>query len=306
MLIVDTKHIVRHSILTAMAMDTVGYALSGHSRDDRIKWCYGDKISYPKHKKDQSLNAKVSPNSRLFTIVLEGIANINPLEIEDIYETVGEIQKNVTSSKFFTRSLVSADGCLAIPVAAAVAYYTALAGLDRTFYLELIRNVFARFHVPSVVAKPSVMFGYVLAGLLVEGFFDLNWMLELKNEGLIPERMSSFMRRLMDGAMDAEFLRGVFDPGYVEKLNCVERVLAESLYLMTRVSTAYPKAVLNSTPRDQIVEVFTSEASDSADMGFVFGALCTASEHGHPLTTKQLREAVEMRPRITESLSYIS
>lgn len=303
-MIYDIRSVVRHSILTAVAMDALGTTLAELPEADRVKWCYSDKLSFPKHphKKPNNVGSEMSS---IFTAVLSALATINPVDENDLPDTLNEIRTEFEIRESVIDQLQT-ESAYPLALAAAIGYYAVLSETSFRIATRLIVQIFEAFAIPESSLRGTVLFAFAVYRLVQSGYFGHQQLQEFLDESMVPESLQAFVERLMDHHLDADFLQLPFSVHYVENLNQVERAVAESFYYMSRIATAYPKKVLLATPRDQLVEVFTSDVNHPSALGFVFGAICTASEQQHPLITKQLREATELRSALDECLTYIS
>jgi hypothetical protein len=303
------KSIIRYSILTAFALDTAGYAFEyGYTHDEIDEWCSGDRLEYPLHKQ---LNLAGTPsfNSDLFSVLLFCLMENGPKStvgvdkfIEDFNRVAApflEVHPECPYSKYLRGQ--TATGLL-IPLSTAIGYYCALEGFTVPEYSDFVIEVLSAFDVKEEV-DAAIVFSYFIYRLVLSGYFGYSIMKEAHLLRLYDKRFLPAIEKMMENNLDPVFLT-TFDYMWFENDSYFFNALIYVVYIMLRIDTAYPKEVLKSLPRDQLTDVFNVEQIKKQDIGFIYGAMCTSSEHKHPLVPKPLRESVKYIDLINISLNY--
>jgi hypothetical protein len=306
------KSVVRHSALTALALDAVGDVFVDYTPKDRAAWYKGDRLTFP-----ENYNGSSSFNSEFLAIVLLSLFETNAKSLKDfprasselikVLDSYGKrkatfVQKMLNKYYAYCNNTGMRDGLL-IPVAVAIAYYSAVNELPSTSFFSLCEALFSLFLVEQEEYEAALFLSFILYRLVNTGYFGYESLEETETFCLATGEFSVLIAYFMENHLDAEFLTK-FDDEWIADFSYSQCVVVYVVFYMLRVATAYPKEILKSLPREQIPEIFTScNGVLESDMGFVFGAVCTASEHKHPLVPKPLRESVYFRDVIDSAIT---
>lgn len=307
------KAVIRHSILTALALDAVGHSFStGHSLEEKSKWCLGDRTILPRNKRDRASTGKGGPNTELFCLVFMSLAESNPIDphdiddyLNDLYTILERYETLADAKSPYMRMLrgKQADGLL-IPVAIAIGYYTAINSLPLIVFFNFCERIFKVFRAKDSEYDAALLLAFFIHRLSHAGYFGYYILDEANDYGLLAGKFGNGIKEMMEHNLDHEYL-SQFRPELAKGCTYTQIAMLNVVLLMLRVDTAYPKELLCSLPREQIPLVFNTNGIEEADMGFIFGSVCTASEHKHPLVPKPLRESVFNCGLVDSALSYV-
>ena len=80
------KKVVKHSMLTQMAGDIVGFALTEYSIQERQAWLAKNKDETPPHKRITFFNRKASFNFEFLLLLMEFLMEFQPIDNSDLTE----------------------------------------------------------------------------------------------------------------------------------------------------------------------------------------------------------------------------
>ena len=288
------------SMQTAIALDTVGEALKGRGQKAMRDWCCGTRGEVPPNP-NVMMNGKGSVNSLVMVLAYDVLTYARACYAEDLSSFNALFTDRVTLhlEQFKTdkarlrklRDLSEPDTMVALSICLALAYYTALKTSDENMYLDFSDACLEGFGFDREARLTAVSAGLMVHTLLHDGYFCSNALAKLEAYGIVPDCLIDAFRLLRENALDYVFVRDEYDGGLVaQDAPYSAKVLAEVSYYMTRVSTQYSPPKLDGKPRAQLVHAMCSRFSQPYDIGFVFGAVCTSSEHRSALVMKELRE----------------
>lgn len=304
---------IRNSMLTALAMDSLGTIFEDYSPDARIRWLQGDRNSYPKTKKPR----KASFNTDFMVLMLAVMTQVMPTTVDDMedYQTEFQVALNqyyyaVASPRSDNRYVRVLRGDtntgLSIPVGMFVGMYSAVVFADRSFLYALVDATCKTLCLKSRDRDDVKFYAFLCYRLAIDGYFGHSYFKELMAHKVVPSFIYKVFKNMMASHIDVDYLS---EPYIVHQPSCcfsvAESVITESMFYMSRVDASFNRDILPSGPKDQLAEVFTSETSGLADIGFVYGGICTLSEHNYSLITKPLRENVGVRKVVDDFLKYV-
>lgn len=309
------KKVIRHSILTSLALDTVGNSFdSGYTPEERQAWYKGERTEFPPNLKISEITP--SFNSELFIVTLLSLAESTPVHVDDLQTALEELEKvydsYATRSKYLEKiggkyyKYLTTDRYIGIPilsVSIAVAYYSAFVGLQNLTFLSLCEKILNLFSFVDEDYEASLFISFIIYRLVSAGYFCYESLEETIDHKLISGQFERVIKTLMKNHLNAKFLR-TFDFSLVDGLEYLQRILCYVVFLMLRVGTAYPKTKLQSLPREQVPDLFNYDRVSYADMGFIYGAICTVSEQLHPLIPQSLRESAPFSDVVDSALDY--
>lgn len=268
------QSLIRHSILSAMSLDAVGLALNCLPEQERADWYASGRDYFPEHGGEESFG-EVSVNSKLMLTVLSTLVK------SDALPTITEVS--------------SMSGLV---VGVSVGYYGALAGKTTLESLAYISEAHFTDHQEYCAAR---LVCFLVCSLLYTGYFGYETLEEAHRHRLLAE-LTPFAWYMLDTHPELDRLRH-FSPKWLKGCNYSFRLLAYVVFYMLRVDTASLDKDMLALPREQLIEVFSIDGITEYDAGFIFGAICTASEHKHPLVPKSLRESVQLRESVDITLN---
>jgi hypothetical protein len=304
--------VVRHALLTTFVLDVVGFALSSHEPQQRINWCKGKRDEVPNHKHNRLFNKRTSFNSYFLVHLLRLFCESNPVELEDIHLVVDDIEDFI--AKFGKESKAERvilgnklddhntgkDTGLILIVAVSVAIYSLLVEGSSLFFFMFADAVFDAFGFDQQTKQLGMFVAFNVYQLAHTGYFCIEHLEDCFQYNVVPDMLSDRLTTLKENGMNVQFLKQRCDlvglDGYSTK------IVMEVMHVMMRISTGYTGGI-KTTPREQLAEIFTSD-SNPEDIGFLYGMVCMASEQEHPLVTRILREGVEYRKAVDDTLRF--
>lgn len=304
---------VRNSMLTALAMDSLGTILEDYSPDDRVQWLQGDRNTYPKAKKPR----RASFNTDFMILMMAVMAQVSPSSLDDLLEYRDELQLALNtyyyavasprSDNRYVRTLRGESNTgIAIPVGMFLGMYAAVVQSDRSFLYALVDETCRGIGLKNRDRDDVRMYAFLACRLAQDGYFGYTSLRELMAHRAVPPFLFNTLKHMMRHHVNVEYLSEPYVAAVVvHGCSSAEVVITESMFYMCRVDASFPRHVLPSGPKDQLVEVFTSEANALADIAFVYGGLCTLSEQNYSLLTKPLRESVPARKIVDDFFRYV-
>lgn len=300
-------------MLTALSLDSLGTILEDYDPDARIKWLLGDRTSYPKAKKPR----KASFNTDFTVLMLTVLTQVMPAGKEDMPDYSSELTVALQTYYYAVASPRSdnryvrvlrgeTDTGAAMPVGMILGMYSAAIFADRAFLYTLVEEACKCLTMKSRDRDDVKFYAFLCYRLACDGYFGYAYFKELMAHKVVPPFLYKVFKDMMRQHDDVDYLS---EPFVVHQPECclseAERVISESMFYMCRVDSSYAKEVLPSGPKDQLADVFTSETSNLADVGFVYGGICTLSEQNYSLVTKPLREGVGSRRVVEDFFRYV-
>ena len=302
---------VRNSILTALAMDSLGTILEDYKPGERLKWLSGDRTSYPKTKKPR----KASFNTDFTVLMLAVFTQVIPTERDDLPYYRDELTLALQNYYYAVASTKSnnryvrvlrgeTDTGIVLPVGLILGMYAAVTFADRGFLYELVDVTCKCMSLKGRDKDDVKFYAFLSYRLANDGYFGYQYFKELLSHKVVPPFVYRLFKEIMAHHCDVEYLVEPFETHTHAGLSYAEHSLTEVMFYMCRVDSKYPKEVLPSGPKDQLADVFTSETG-LADIGFLYGGLCTLSEQNYSLVTKLIREGVSSRKIVEEFFRYV-
>lgn len=302
---------VRNSMLTALAMDSLGTILEDYKPGERLKWLSGERTSYPKPRKVR----KASFNTDFTVLMLTVFTQVVPTEKEDILLYREELSLALQSYYYAVASPRSnnryvrvlrgeSDTGIVLPVGMLLGMYAAVMYVDRAYLYDLVDVTCKAMSLKSRDQDDVKFYAFLSYRLANDGYFGYQYFKELLSHKVVPPFVYRLFKEIMAHHCDVEYLT---EPFYVHTqpgLSYAEQSLTEAMFYMCRVDSGFPKDVLPSGPKDQLADVFTSDI-ELSDIGFLYGGLCTLSEQNYSLVTKPLREGVYSRKTVDEFFKYV-
>jgi hypothetical protein len=311
--------LTRHSLLTALSMDTLAFAFTPRSQKDILAWFGSSKTMYPLHSKNKKLNNRGSYTADFILALMNTLSEVNPIEFDDLYELSDEVSIAVASipTKWNVDYFIDAydvhmskQESTVLPIAAGMvaAYYCGLTDSSFQFLLDLFASFQSVFNFSDRDFDAGIATAILVYRLYHTGWFCCESMEELISLSVVNGILKERIELLIENSLNGEFLSNRVTTDLIgEELNYAESVLWQSLFYMTRVSTAYPREITKSLPRDQLPEIMIGRLTLPADVASLFGCLCTVSEPNyHPLVNKHLREGTVYVSEVDELLSYLT
>lgn len=309
--------LTRHSLLTSMALDVLGFALSTKTQRDTLSWFVTSKTIYPAHTKSKKLTSRGSYFSDCLVAILQVFSEVNPVECEDLENLADDVGLALSRIKtdwgadyykdHYSAHLMEPETTpISLILGCACAYYCALVGNNLQFLFEAYTEIANIFGFTDREYRCGMALAIILYRLYYTGWFGHDSMEELLKFDIVRGILHESITKLMQNCLEGAFLARKVDANIVEGLIYPESVLWQALFYMTRVSTAYPREIVRSLPREQLPEIMVNKITNPTDVAFVFGAICTVSEPNyHPLVNKHLRESSVYVQNVDEILRYL-
>lgn len=300
-------------MLTALAMDSLGTIFEDYDPDARIRWLRSERVTYPKSKKPR----RASFNTDFMVLLLTVMTQVMPTSQEDMQDYRDEVNvalqnyyyavASPRSDNRYVRMLRGETGTgVAIPTGMLLGMYSAAIFADRVFLYTLVDETCRCLSMKSRDKDDVKFYAFLCYRLAIDGYFGYAYFKELMAHKLVPPFLYRVFKNMMDKHQDVDYLSEPFWALDVNSgLTAAETVITESMFYMCRVDASFSKEVLPSGPKDQLAEVLTSETSGLADIGFVYGGVCTLSEQNYSLITKPLREGVAARRTVEDFFRYV-
>lgn len=300
------RAIVRHSILTGIALDTVGYAFeSGYSKLDKLQWYDSSRLEFPKHRKGK--DGVPSFNSDYLAFLLLNLCEESPIDKDDLGDFIADyptLQSRFVEQCSRHKNAFDKEYSHVMSLALSLGYYAGAMDIEHTVLLMWADRFLSRLQLDPINYHTGLILAYTTFRLCSTGYFGYASLKELKDHQLLHGEIGIVLRHFMEEHPSPKFLQNL-DMTLFEPLSYFEQLLCGIMYVLLRIDSAYPKDILKSLPRDQIGDVFSFQGLKETDAGFLFGCLCTISEHKHPLVPKPLRESVQPLGVIDSSLIYV-
>lgn len=302
---------VRNSMLTALAMDSLGTILEDYKPGERLKWLGGERTSYPKTRKPR----KASFNTDFTVLMLTVFTQVMPTEKEDVLFYRDELSLALQNYYYAVASPRSdnryvrvlrgeSDTGIVLPVGMLLGMYAAVMFVDRAYLYDLVDVTCRAMSLKSRDRDDVKFYAFLSYRLANDGYFGYQYFKELLSHKVVPPFVYRLFKEIMAHHSDVEYLAEPFETHAQPGLSYAEHSLTEAMFYMCRVDSSYPKDVLPSGPKDQLADVFTSDTG-LADIGFLYGGLCTLSEQNYSLVTKPIREGVYSRKAVEEFFKYV-
>jgi hypothetical protein len=300
------KQVVRYSILTSLALDTVGTALgSGYTLKDKQKWYTTARSVFPTNRRDKRLTGTGSYNSRVFTEMWNLLTEFEPTSAEGVLSFVDTLVAYVESrpNTFIKRGEDDSNNGYLIPMGLAIGYYSAVKQLDVSIVLMLLDSVFACFDDCLAEVEANTLIGYWIYRLCHTGYFGYHSIEEATDLNILG-KLRPYIDFLMATHPEVTRLKKM-DSKLLADLSYSYKLLGYVVFYMLRVDTACSTGEVKSLPREQLLGILNIDGIKEEDAVFLYGAICTTSEHKHPLIPKPLRESVPFFKHIDFTLEAL-
>lgn len=301
------------SLLTALALDALGSAYESFDAKRRTEWLFGGKANLPRGARRIG-----SYNTDMLMLILRVLYSAQPMSAADSPElkatlklalaTYTEVVSGARSTNpYYLATRHQYNTCVALPVGVAVGYYVALHAYSddwHTLLNEIIAVVASVMPFNAPLLEELRFVAVLMIRLLHLGYFGHAQIDEMHKYNAVPNGLRTFFQDLYAHEYDAVWLNRAFvSVSLPHRTTYGQRVIAEATFYLARVATQYEQQVLASNPRQQLASIFTHAYTQLPDIAFMFGAMCTASEHGYALVPKPFRLAVEAKHSVRKMLS---
>jgi hypothetical protein len=298
------------SLLTALSLDALGSAYEQMPSTERIAWIDGGRVVLPRGARRTG-----TYNTDMVMILLTVFYTHRPEPEEPTAEITSYLRKvlrgylEAVQAPRSTNAYVLAlenvhNTMLGIPIGVVIGYYVAL-NSDESQTVAYIDHLL--LIVKDVVPMSATnvdearCVAVMLTSLLYDGYFGKDTIQQLYRYNAVPSALSMFFDNLLKHIFDADWMSPHFTHiSLPSRMSYAQRVIAESVYYMARVSTQYDLDVLASNPKKQLIDIFNYPYTLLPDIAFVYGAICTSSEHGYSLVPKPLRLAIDSKHAVTD------
>jgi len=312
------KKVVKHSMLTQMAGDIVGFALTEYSIQERQAWLAKNKDETPPHKRITFFNRKASFNFEFLLLLMEFLMEFQPIDNSDLTTIKTELalwKKHYTRypkimvtdyapDKLLirnTKRYKSTDNGLAIIVAYASAYYCRLLDLGLDYMYDLNFVLGGQFGFSEIEYNISHMLATLLYGLIETGYLAGIDLEKLITMDLVSPSMRDFISMSIDNSDSVEYLRLPFVTD-VSSFTYSELLIAQAIFYTQR-HWAFNEVDFKKLPKEQLLEVYLGRVTP-ADMGFMYGGLASTSDHLYKLFSVNIIGNAPYLERVDEVLKY--
>lgn len=312
------KKVVRHSLLTQMSGDIVGFALTEYSIQERQLWLNKNKDEIPPHKRITFFNKKSSFNFEFLLLLMEFLMEFQPIDHSDLTTVKTELTLWKKHYTRYPRIMVTDyapdkllirntkryklnDNGLGIIVAYATAYYSKLLNLDMDYMYELNFTIGAQLGFTEEEYNITNMLSTLVYGLIESGYLagvDLQKLVDLD---LVSSGMRDFISMSIENSDSVEYLKLPFITD-VSTLSYSELLIAQALFYTQR-HWASNEPDFKKLPKEQLTEVYLGRLAP-ADMGFMYGGLASVSDHLYKLFSVNIISNAPYLERVEEVLRY--
>lgn len=297
------------SILTCLSLDALGSAYSHMPVKTRISWIDGGRAELPRGARRTGTH---NTDITTMLLILFYQFRLEPSDPTDKvtsylrqllrgYEEAVAGPRSVNPYVLALRGIYNTS--ISLPIGVAIGYYVALNADDgETLCMVdyLIRIVKTCIPLNATNVSEVRCLAIMLVDLLREGYFGVASVASLYKYNAVPNAMFQFFDLLLENMFNADWLTPHFTHVSLHsRMSYAQRVIAEAMYYMTRVSTNYDLGVLASNPKKQLIDIFSYPYTVLPDIAFLYGAICTSSEHGYSLVPKPFRLAIDHKHDIS-------
>lgn len=292
------KDLVNHSVATALALDHVGHILDSRNatKAQVKKWLLSGREDYP-----ASGKLSVAYNSSMFALILGTYTG----EDSGIDALLTALQHFPSTSKYaeFQDSFPVDTGAI-LPVAIALGYALALhREFDYATQCMILDSYFDVFQISEAERETGTAIALLIHRLVYGGYFGSEYVYSLLEDSVLTHMEKELLWIIETHPEYDRILE--FPEDLVKNLPYSSRLFFYVVFYMLRVDTACNTGQVKSLPREQLVHLLTLDGILKADAGFLYGAVCTVSEHKHPLVPKPLREAAPLLGVVHTSIGLI-
>ena len=299
-----------HSAISAVVGDALGRTLNHYNYPERSyvigEWVKTSRGEYPEHRLHPEQTGKPSLNTEVMYLTLELLADSTPLT-----------PRTVTEFEEYYRDLIEPylqereDHQVLVGSTLALGYYNGLMSLRSDANIPLLDKLTEMVYSP--IAEASGWHGdnaaamrtlvYLMRKLVVDGYFGRRVVERAIDNGVCNGELAAVLDTFNKLHLNSKFIFSEMpDPFYLEDLSYFESLIVLACFYLYKIDSG---AKTIKRPRFMLEDMVKVDGYGLQDFLMIFSALCTVSEHNYLLFVKPLRDGVELRNDLTETIARI-